>query len=246
MGLDLPSGGHLTHGYYTAKKKDLGDVGLLRVAAVRGGRRHRPRRLRRARGARRPVPAEAAHRRRRRTRASGTTRGCARSRRRRRVHPQRHGAPLGPRRRAPVRRPVRVFRRRDDDHPQVAPRAARRDDLLPTKDFEAAINFAVFPQLQGGPHNHQIAALATQLKEVATPRVQGEYASRRPRQRARALAKFLAHRVQAVHDGPAAPTTTWCCGTCGRSASPARRWRSCATRWRSRSTRTPSTATSRR
>lgn len=26
------------------------------------------------------------------------------------------------------------------------------------------IDFAVFPQLQGGPHNHQVAALAAQLK----------------------------------------------------------------------------------
>ena len=31
-----------------------------------------------------------------------------------------------------------------------------------------AIDFSVFPGLQGGPHNHQIAALATQLSEVAT------------------------------------------------------------------------------
>ena len=31
------------------------------------------------------------------------------------------------------------------------------------------IDFAVFPSLQGGPHNHQIAAIATQLREVATP-----------------------------------------------------------------------------
>ena len=30
------------------------------------------------------------------------------------------------------------------------------------------INDAVFPGLQGGPHNHQIAALATQLKQVQT------------------------------------------------------------------------------
>ena len=30
-----------------------------------------------------------------------------------------------------------------------------------------AINFAVFPMLQGGPHNVSIAALAVQLKEVA-------------------------------------------------------------------------------
>ena len=31
------------------------------------------------------------------------------------------------------------------------------------------IDSAVFPALQGGPHNHQIAGLATQLREVATP-----------------------------------------------------------------------------
>ena len=35
--------------------------------------------------------------------------------------------------------------------------------------YEEQINQAVFPALQGGPHNHQIAGLATQLKEVATP-----------------------------------------------------------------------------
>merc|ERR1740139_2019157 len=39
----------------------------------------------------------------------------------------------------------------------------------PLYEYEEAINFAVFPSLQGGPHNHQIAGLATQLKEVATP-----------------------------------------------------------------------------
>ena len=30
--------------------------------------------------------------------------------------------------------------------------------------LEDKINFAVFPMLQGGPHNHTIAALATALK----------------------------------------------------------------------------------
>lgn len=35
--------------------------------------------------------------------------------------------------------------------------------------LEARINEAVFPALQGGPHMHQIAAIATQLKEVASP-----------------------------------------------------------------------------
>lgn len=36
-------------------------------------------------------------------------------------------------------------------------------------DFEDRINFAVFPSLQGGPHNNHIAALAIALKQVATP-----------------------------------------------------------------------------
>ena len=35
-------------------------------------------------------------------------------------------------------------------------------------DFEEKINFAVFPSLQGGPHNNHIAALAVALKQVAT------------------------------------------------------------------------------
>lgn len=41
----------------------------------------------------------------------------------------------------------------------------RKDD----RNFQARINQAVFPALQGGPHEHQIAAVATQLKEVMTP-----------------------------------------------------------------------------
>lgn len=36
-------------------------------------------------------------------------------------------------------------------------------------DFEDKINFAVFPGLQGGPHNHTIGALATCLKQANTP-----------------------------------------------------------------------------
>jgi glycine hydroxymethyltransferase len=37
------------------------------------------------------------------------------------------------------------------------------------RDFETKISNAVFPGLQGGPHMHQIAGVATQLREVATP-----------------------------------------------------------------------------
>lgn len=35
--------------------------------------------------------------------------------------------------------------------------------------YADAVNFAVFPSLHGGPHNTQIAAVATQMKQVMTP-----------------------------------------------------------------------------
>lgn len=43
----------------------------------------------------------------------------------------------------------------------------RYSDKVP--DMKERIDGAVFPALQGGPHNHQIAGLATQFREVATP-----------------------------------------------------------------------------
>merc|ERR1712226_205036 len=53
--------------------------------------------------------------------------------------------------------------------PLRGPRAGmiffRRDE----RGFENRVNQAVFPALQGGPHEHQIAGVATQLKEVNTP-----------------------------------------------------------------------------
>ncbi|XP_067170184.1 serine hydroxymethyltransferase, mitochondrial [Apteryx mantelli] len=36
-------------------------------------------------------------------------------------------------------------------------------------DLEDRINFAVFPSLQGGPHNHTIAAVAVALKQASSP-----------------------------------------------------------------------------
>lgn len=44
-----------------------------------------------------------------------------------------------------------------------------RGDENENYDFEERINFAVFPSLQGGPHNNHIAALAVAFKQVATP-----------------------------------------------------------------------------
>ncbi|THU53863.1 hypothetical protein C4D60_Mb10t18880 [Musa balbisiana] len=59
-------------------------------------------------------------------------------------------------------------------------------------DFEERINFAVFPSLQGGPHNNHIAALAVALKQVATP----EYTAyiRQVKRNAQTLASALLRR----------------------------------------------------
>lgn len=59
-------------------------------------------------------------------------------------------------------------------------------------DLEEKINFAVFPSLQGGPHNNHIAALAIALKQVATP----EYKAyvQQMKKNAQALASALLRR----------------------------------------------------
>ena len=57
-------------------------------------------------------------------------------------------------------------------------------------DFEEKINFSVFPGLQGGPHNHTISALATALKQTMTP----EYVAYQ--QQVLANAATLANRLQ--------------------------------------------------
>lgn len=57
------------------------------------------------------------------------------------------------------------------------------------RGFELKINNAVFPGLQGGPHVHQIAGIATQLKEVNSPAFK-EYA-KQVRANAQAMAGQL-------------------------------------------------------
>ncbi|THD24626.1 Serine hydroxymethyltransferase [Fasciola hepatica] len=50
----------------------------------------------------------------------------------------------------------------------VSPQNGAAGDRTST-DFERRINEAVFPGLQGGPHNNNIAAIAVALQEAATP-----------------------------------------------------------------------------
>ncbi|WIA14942.1 hypothetical protein OEZ85_001653 [Tetradesmus obliquus] len=53
--------------------------------------------------------------------------------------------------------------------PKPAERLAKGEPEGSEYDYESKIDFAVFPSLQGGPHNHQIAALAVALKHAASP-----------------------------------------------------------------------------
>lgn len=48
-------------------------------------------------------------------------------------------------------------------------RSVTKDGKKIMYDIEDRINQAVFPGLQGGPHNHAIAAIATTMKQVKTP-----------------------------------------------------------------------------
>ena len=48
-------------------------------------------------------------------------------------------------------------------------RGPRAGVIFSKKELNEKIDFAVFPMLQGGPHNHQIAAIATQFLEVQSP-----------------------------------------------------------------------------
>jgi glycine hydroxymethyltransferase len=48
-------------------------------------------------------------------------------------------------------------------------RGPRSGMIFAKREFMDAINAAVFPSLQGGPHNHQIGALAVALKEASQP-----------------------------------------------------------------------------
>lgn len=77
-------------------------------------------------------------------------------------------------------------------------RKAPKGDRL--ADLESRINFAVFPSTQGGPHNNTIAAIAVALKQAASPEFR-QYANQ-VRKNAKALAdRLMEHGYTLVTNG---------------------------------------------
>jgi glycine hydroxymethyltransferase len=79
-------------------------------------------------------------------------------------------------------------------------RGPRSGLIFYKKELKEQIDFAVFPGLQGGPHNHQIAGVATQLLESTTPEFK-DYIIQ-VKKNAKTLAEFLIRKdYKLITDG---------------------------------------------
>ena len=89
-------------------------------------------------------------------------------------------------------------------------RGPRGAMIMTDAEHATAIDKAVFPGLQGGPHNHTTAAIAVALHEAAQPSFRS-YARSGGRQRRSPWRRRW--RARGTTWCPAAPTTTCCLWT---------------------------------
>jgi len=75
----------------------------------------------------------------------------------------------------------------------------RKDKDGVADDLEAKVNFAVFPSIQGGPHENTIAAIAVALKEVNSPSFK-EYAAQ-VRKNAKKMGEVLQSKGYTLQSG---------------------------------------------